>query len=50
MMTVLDLPLATNEQAMGGRLPTGDVPRRSHANTVHSSLDQAGGIARDLLG
>jgi hypothetical protein len=44
-MTVLDLLLATNEQAMGGWLYRGDATRRSHANNVYSALNQAGGIA-----
>jgi uncharacterized protein (TIGR03118 family) len=44
-MTVLDLLLATNEQAMGGWLYRGNATRRSHANNVYSALNQAGGIA-----
>lgn len=44
-MTVLDLLLATNDQAVGGLLYSGNATRRSHANNVYSALNQAGGIA-----
>jgi hypothetical protein len=44
-MTVLDLLLATNDQAVGGWLYNGATARRNHANSVYSALNQAGNIA-----
>jgi hypothetical protein len=44
-MTVLDLLLATNDQAVGGWLYNGDAAKRNHANSVYSALNQAGDIA-----
>ena len=42
--TALDVLLATDQQAIGGWLDSGDASRRSRANTVYSALNQAGGI------
>jgi hypothetical protein len=44
-MTVLYLPLATNEQAVGGWLDSGNTTRTSHSNDMPSALNHAGGIA-----
>jgi hypothetical protein len=44
-MTVLDLLLATNDQAVGGLLYNGNTARRNHANNVYSAVNQAGDIS-----
>src|SRR5439155_20297724 len=44
-LTVFDLLLASNDQAVGGWLYNGDTTRRNHANNVYSALNQAGDIA-----
>ena len=44
-MTVEDLLLATDDQAVGGRLYNGNAARRNEANAVYSALNQAGGIS-----
>jgi hypothetical protein len=43
-MTVMDLLLATNNQAVNGLLYGGNTTRRVHANNVYSALNTAGGI------
>jgi hypothetical protein len=43
-MTVMDLLLATDDQAVLGLLYNGKTARRNMANTVYSALNQAGGI------
>jgi hypothetical protein len=42
-LTLLDLLLATDEQAVNGVLYNGDALRRSEANSVYSAVNQAGG-------
>ena len=44
-MTVLDLLLATEAQAVNGLLYNGNTARRNEANAVYSALNQAGGIS-----
>jgi hypothetical protein len=44
-MTVLDLLLATDAQAVGGVLYGGNSTRRNHANAVYSAVNQAGDIS-----
>jgi ELWxxDGT repeat protein len=44
IMSVLDLLLATNDQAVGGLLYNGNSTRRSHANNIYSFVNQAGDI------
>ena len=43
-LTVLDLLLSTNEQAVGGVLYNGNGTRRAHANNVYGFVNQAGAI------
>jgi hypothetical protein len=43
-MTLMDLLLATDEQALDGLLYAGNAARRSEANAVYSAVNQAGGI------
>ena len=43
-MTVLDILLAADAQAVNGALYNGDATRRNLANTVFSALNEAGGI------
>jgi hypothetical protein len=43
-MTVMDLLLATDAQAVDGVLYNGDLLKRNEANSVYSALNQAGGI------
>jgi hypothetical protein len=43
-VTVMDLPLATNEQAVNGVLYGGNTTLRNEANAIFSPLNQAGGI------
>jgi hypothetical protein len=43
-MTVLDLLLATDAQAVNGVLYNGNATKRNEANTVYSAVNQAGGI------
>src|SRR5258707_2041748 len=45
IMSVLDLLLATNDQAVGGLLYNGNSTRRSHANNIYSFVNQAGDIS-----
>jgi hypothetical protein len=42
-MTVMDLLLATDSQAVNGVLYNGNSTKRSHANDVYSAINQAGG-------
>ena len=44
-MSVLDPLLATKQTALGGWLDSGGATRKSHANNVFSTLNQAGGNA-----
>ena len=44
-MTVLDLLLATEAQAVNGLLYNGNTAKRDEANGVYSALNQAGGIS-----
>jgi len=44
-MTVLDLRLATEAQAVNGLLYNGNTAKRDEANGVYSVLNQAGGIS-----
>jgi hypothetical protein len=44
-MTVMDLLLATDDQAVGGRLYNGNAARRNEANAVYSALNQAGSVS-----
>ena len=44
MLTVMDLLLATDAQAVNGVLSNGDSTRRNEANNVYSALNQAGDI------
>ena len=44
-LTVMDLLLATNAQAVNGTLYNGDTARRNEANDVYSTLNDAGGIS-----
>src|SRR5262249_33227653 len=43
-MTVMDLLLATDAQAVNGVLYNGNTTRRKKANNVYSALNDAGGI------
>ena len=43
-MTVMDLLLAADNQAINGLLYGGDTRKRNEANNVFSALNQAGGI------
>ena len=43
-MTVMDLLLATDDQAIDGLLYNGNAARRNEANAVYSALHQAGNI------
>src|SRR5262249_50485455 len=43
-MTVLDLLLATDRQAVGGVLYGGNTAKKGEANDLFSALNQAGGI------
>jgi hypothetical protein len=44
VMTVMDLLLAADSQAVNGLLYNGDAAKRDKANTVFSALNQAGGL------
>lgn len=41
---VLDLLVATDDQAVGGLLYNGNSSRRTHANNVYSAVNQTGDI------
>jgi hypothetical protein len=43
-MTVMDLLLATDGQAVNGVLFGGNTTRRSHANAVYSFINDTGGV------
>jgi hypothetical protein len=43
-LTVMDLLLASNDQAVHGLLYNGNATRRAHANAVYSAVNNAGGI------
>jgi hypothetical protein len=43
-LTLMDLLLATNDQAVDGLLYNGNQTKRSHANNVYSFVNQAGNI------
>jgi hypothetical protein len=43
-LTVLDLLLATDNQAVNGLLYNGDAPKSNEANSVFSAVTQAGNI------
>jgi hypothetical protein len=43
-LTVLDLLLATDNQAVNGLLYNGDTLKRNEANSVYSALNQGGDI------
>ena len=43
-LTVLDLLLATDAQAVNGLLYNGNAARRGEANTVYGAVNQQGGI------
>jgi hypothetical protein len=43
-MTVMDLLLATDEQAVDGLLYGGNAAKRNEANAVYSALNQSGGL------
>jgi hypothetical protein len=43
-MTVMDLLLATDAQAVNGVLYNGDTVKRNKANNVFSAINQAGGL------
>ena len=43
-MTVMDLLLATDSQAINGLLYNGNAAKRNEANAVYSALNQAGSI------
>jgi streptogramin lyase len=43
-MTVMDILLATDSQAVNGLLYNGDTVKRNKANTVFSALNEAGGL------
>jgi hypothetical protein len=45
VMTVLDLLLATDAQAVNGVLYNGNTTKRNHANNVYSAVNQAGDIS-----
>jgi hypothetical protein len=44
-MTVMDLLLATNNQAINGLLYNGNAARRNEATAVYSALNQAGSVS-----
>jgi len=44
-MTVMDLLLATDAQAINGLLYNGNTTKRNEANAVYIALNQAGGIS-----
>ena len=44
VMTVMDILLAADAQAVNGVLYNGDATRRNQANNVFSAINQAGGI------
>jgi hypothetical protein len=44
VMSVLDLLLATDAQAVNGVLYNGNATKRNHANNVYSAVNQAGGL------
>src|SRR5206468_12045079 len=44
VMTVMDILLAADAQAVNGVLYNGNTTRRNMANTVFSAINQAGGI------
>jgi hypothetical protein len=44
-MTVMDLLLATDDQAVSGLLYNGNAARRNEANAVYSALNQAGSVS-----
>jgi hypothetical protein len=44
-MTVMDLLLATDNQAINGLLYNGNAARRNEANAVYSALNQAGSVS-----
>jgi hypothetical protein len=43
-LSVMDLLLATDAQAVNGVLYGGDATRRAHANDVYTAVNQAGGL------
>jgi hypothetical protein len=43
-MTVMDLLVATDAQAVNGVLYNGNTTKRAHANDVYSFVNQAGGL------
>jgi hypothetical protein len=43
-MTVMDLLLATDAEAVGGVLYNGNTTLRNQANAVYSAVNQAGGL------
>jgi hypothetical protein len=43
-LTVMDLLLATDDQAVNGLLYNGNAARRSEANATYAALNGAGGI------
>ena len=43
-LTLMDLLLATDEQAIDGLLYGGNAARRNEANAVYSAVNQAGGL------
>jgi hypothetical protein len=45
-MSVMDLLLATDAQAVNGVLYGGNTTRRTHANAVYSAVNQAGGLLK----
>jgi hypothetical protein len=44
VMTVMDLLLAADSQAVSGVLYNGDAVKRNKANAVFSAINQAGGL------
>jgi hypothetical protein len=44
-MTVMDLLLATDDQAINGLLYGGNATKRNEANAVYSALNQAGSVS-----
>jgi hypothetical protein len=44
VMTVLDVLLAADAQAVDGVLYNGDTTKRNQANTVFNAINQAGGL------
>ena len=44
-MTVMDLLLATDDQAINGLLYNGNAAKRNEANAVYSAINQAGDIS-----